>query len=291
MDPKDRLTRPRPGHADLAGAQKYGFDDVRNVLERASARETAARVTIGALCRGLLRGARHRGGLPRRADRLGEGARAPDAARPARSGGDRRVAGPLRRTRRPRREMVAEIDALRKARDTVGGVFEVLAYGAPPGLGSYVHWDRKLDARLAARPDEHPVGEGGGGRRRVRDRRAPGIEGPRRDRAPRGRDRAPHGPRRRDRGRDEHRRADPRARGDEAVLDRAEAARDGGPRHGEPRPSRSSSGPTRAPCRPAAWSGRPSWRSSSRTPCWRSSGATRSPRPAGTSSATWRTLP
>jgi len=149
MDPANRLTRPRPGHADLAGAQKYGFDDVRNVLERASARETAARVTVGALCRGFLRAlgievvshvvqigsvkAPARRALPGPHDQEAIDASPVRCADPATS-----------------KKMVAEIDALRKARDTVGGVFEVLAYGAPPGLGSYVHWDRKLDARLAA---------------------------------------------------------------------------------------------------------------------------------------------
>ncbi len=147
MDPSKRLTRPRPGHADLAGAQKYGFDDVRNVLERASARETAARVTVGALCRGFL------GALgievlshvvqigsakARRTAPPGPDDRAAIDASPV------RCADPV-----AARKMVAEIDALRKARDTVGGVFEVLAYGVPPGLGSYVQWDRKLDGRLA----------------------------------------------------------------------------------------------------------------------------------------------
>ena len=149
MDPADRLTRPRPGHADLAGAQKYGFDDVRNVLERASARETAARVTIGALCRGFLRALGIEvvshvvqiGSVRTPARRTPPGPHDQDAidASPV------RCADPA-----ASKKMVAEIDGLRKARDTVGGVFEVLAYGAPPGLGSYVHWDRKLDARLAA---------------------------------------------------------------------------------------------------------------------------------------------
>jgi chorismate synthase len=149
MDPAKRLTRPRPGHADLAGAQKYGFDDVRNVLERASARETAARVSIGALCRGFLRALgvevlSHvvqigRVKVPARRALPGPHEQAAIDRSPVRCADDAASA-----------KMVAEIDARRKARDTVGGVFEVLAYGAPPGLGSYVHWDRKLDARLAA---------------------------------------------------------------------------------------------------------------------------------------------
>ncbi|HSL14807.1 MAG TPA: chorismate synthase [Actinomycetota bacterium] len=146
-DPRERLTKPRPGHADLAGVQKYGFDDVRNVLERASARETAARVAAGFFAKAFLaelgihvvshvvrigRVASRGGRLPTPADL--------DA-----------VDASLVRCLDPEvsRRMVAEIDALRKVRDTVGGVFEVLAYGCPPGLGSYVQADRKLDARLA----------------------------------------------------------------------------------------------------------------------------------------------
>ena len=147
-DPSKRLTRPRPGHADLAGAQKYGFDDVRNVLERASARETAARVTVGAFCKALL------GALD--VDILSHVVQIASVKVPARA----RVPTPDERAtidRSPVRcadaetaaRMVAEIDRLRKERDTVGGVFEVLAYGAAPGLGSYVHYDRKLDGRLA----------------------------------------------------------------------------------------------------------------------------------------------
>jgi chorismate synthase len=148
MDPADRLTRPRPGHADLAGAQKYGFDDVRNVLERASARETAARVAAGTFCRWLL--AELGIEIVSHVVRIGSvkvraRSRVPgpdDAARVDRS--------PVRcLDAEVSKAMVAEIDRLRKARDTVGGVFEVLAYGAPPGLGSHVHYDRKLDARLA----------------------------------------------------------------------------------------------------------------------------------------------
>jgi chorismate synthase len=148
MDPADRLTRPRPGHADLVGALKYGFDDVRNVLERASARETAARVVAGALCKAFLgelgvdvfshvvqigKVKARRGLLPTPADR-----EAIDRSRVRCA--DETAAD----------AMVAEIDRLRKEKDSVGGVFEVLAYGVPPGAGSYVHWDRKLDGRLAA---------------------------------------------------------------------------------------------------------------------------------------------
>jgi len=147
LDPADRLTRPRPGHADLAGALKYGFDDVRNVLERASARETAMRVGLGSFCKALL--AELGIAVVSHVVRIGKVA--------------------SRSTRLPRPEdleavdaspvrclddvvadrMVAEIDRIRKVRDTVGGVFEVVAYGCPPGLGSHVQFDRKLDARLS----------------------------------------------------------------------------------------------------------------------------------------------
>ena len=279
---------PGPGHADLAGAQKYGFDDVRNVLERASARETAARVTAGTFCRWFL--AELGVEILSHVVRIGS-VKAPARRRPPVPGDgpaidrDRRSAAP---TPTASRAMVAEIDRLRKERDTVGGVFEVLAYGVPPGLGSYVHYDRKLDGRLAARAHEHPVGEGGRGRRRVRDRGEARVEGARRDRAARRSHRAADGPGRRHRGRHEHRRADQAPRRHEAVLDRAEAAGHGRPRAPGSRRSRSSSAPTSARCPRAASSARPSWPSSSRTPCWRSSGAIRCPRPARTWSGTWR---
>jgi chorismate synthase len=146
--PADRLTRPRPGHADLAGAMKYGFDDVRDVLERASARETAARVAVGAVCKAFLGElgislVSHVVRIGRVTTRAAmdpprpEDLEAVDAS-PVRCFDDAVAA-----------RMVEEIDRVRKARDTVGGEFEVLAYGSPPGLGSHVHYDRKLDARLA----------------------------------------------------------------------------------------------------------------------------------------------
>jgi chorismate synthase len=148
VDPAKRLTRPRPGHADLAGAQKYGFDDVRNVLERASARETAARVAAGFFCKAFLSELGVR--LVSHVVQIGK-VKAP-ARGPLPTPDDLATvdASPVRCFEAEASvKMVAEIDRLRKARDTVGGVFEVLAYGAPPGLGSYVHYDRKLDARLA----------------------------------------------------------------------------------------------------------------------------------------------
>jgi len=143
------LTRPRPGHADLAGMQKYGHTDARPILERASARETAARCSVGTVAKSMLRQALgieivshvvelgpvqvKPGTLPSPAD-----AEAVDAD-------PLRCFDPDASAR-----MVAEVDAAKVDSDTLGGVVEVIAYGVPPGLGSHVQWDRKLDARLAA---------------------------------------------------------------------------------------------------------------------------------------------
>lgn len=148
MDPEKRLTRPRPGHADLVGSQKYGFDDVRNVLERASARETAARMTAGTFCRWFLEELGV--AIVSHVVRIGSVKAPARAPAPGVADGPRVDRSPVRCFHdATSTAMVAEIDRLRKARDTVGGVFEVLAYGVPPGLGSHVHYDRKLDARLA----------------------------------------------------------------------------------------------------------------------------------------------
>lgn len=144
------LTRPRPGHADLAGMQKYDFDDARPVLERASARETAARVALGAVARRFLE---QSVGVTLMSHVLSIGAaRVPDSrplptyvnlweidADPVRCADPETSAA-----------MINEIEAARIEGDTLGGVVEVLAFDLPPGLGSYVHWDRRLDARLAA---------------------------------------------------------------------------------------------------------------------------------------------
>jgi chorismate synthase len=140
------VTRVRPGHADLAGALKYGFNDVRNVLERASARETAARVAAGGVARALLREL----GVDVWSFTAEVGGVAVDPARATLSR-EEADASPLR-CPDPVAEaaMIARIDEARSNGDTVGGVFEVVAHGLPIGLGSYVHWDRRLDAALAA---------------------------------------------------------------------------------------------------------------------------------------------
>lgn len=143
------LTRPRPGHADLVGMQKYGFDDARPVLERASARETAARVALGAVATAFLAqavGVR----LVSHTVSIGPVFTPDDAELPLPDDVHSLDADPMRSHHAATSAaMVAEIDDCRKAGDTVGGVVEVLAYGVPPGLGSHVHWDRRLDSRLA----------------------------------------------------------------------------------------------------------------------------------------------
>jgi chorismate synthase len=141
------LTRPRPGHADLAGMQKYGFSDARDVLERASARETAARVAAGALAKALL--ARLDASVLSHVIQLGP-AVSKSADRPLPADLPRIDASSVR-CFDPDAEaaMVAEIQAAAKAGDSLGGIVEVLAYGVPVGLGSHVHWDRRLDGLLA----------------------------------------------------------------------------------------------------------------------------------------------
>jgi chorismate synthase len=142
------LTRPRPGHADLAGMQKYGFDDARPVLERASARETAARVALGEVARRLLSQVL---GIEILSHVVAIGqVRAPDEVMPGPDDAAVVDADPVRCfDAGASAAMVAEIDAARKDGDTLGGVVEVLAFGSPPGLGSFTHWDRRLDGRLA----------------------------------------------------------------------------------------------------------------------------------------------
>ncbi|EHR51582.1 chorismate synthase [Saccharomonospora marina XMU15] len=142
------LTRPRPGHADLPGMQKYGFDEARPVLERASARETASRTALGTVARAFLRqllGVE----IVSHVVSIG-GAQAPEGPLPGPQDLPGIDASPVRAFgEEATQAMVSEVDEVRKAGDTVGGVIEVIAYGLPPGLGSHVHWDRRLDARLA----------------------------------------------------------------------------------------------------------------------------------------------
>ena len=143
------LTRPRPGHADLSGMQKYGFDEARPILERASARETAARVALGAVAAAFVRQAAG-AEIVSHVVRIG-GAVAPAGSVPTAADVASLDADPVRcLDPDAAKAMVAEIDQAHKDGDTLGGVVEVVAHGLPPGLGSHAHWDRRLDSRLAA---------------------------------------------------------------------------------------------------------------------------------------------
>ena len=142
------LTRPRPGHADLVGMEKYRFDEARPILERASARETAMRVALGAVAQSFL--AELGITLVSHTVSIGpvEGSRV--AARPTAADVEALDADPMRRfDQELSARMVAEVDDAKKSGDTLGGVVEVVAYGLPVGLGSHVHWDRRIDSRLA----------------------------------------------------------------------------------------------------------------------------------------------
>ena len=144
------LTRPRPGHADLAGMQKYDFDDARPILERASARETAARVALGAVARAFLE---QSVGIQIMSHVLSIGTvQAPmDYKLPAYSEKDLIDEDPVRAADKGlSAAMVAEIESAHKDGDTLGGVVEVLAFNVPVGLGSHTHWDRRLDSKLAS---------------------------------------------------------------------------------------------------------------------------------------------
>ncbi len=141
------LTHPRPGHADLAGAIKYNFDDLRNVLERASARETAARVAIGAICRRFLSEFEIR--IYSRVIQIGR-IKDVNQWRPIKASYQIIEDSPLRcLNKRAETKMIALIDSAKEKGDTLGGVFEVVILNLPVGLGSYIQWDLKLDARLA----------------------------------------------------------------------------------------------------------------------------------------------
>ncbi|HVL32138.1 MAG TPA: chorismate synthase [Actinomycetota bacterium] len=141
------LSRPRPGHADLPGMMKYGFDDARNILERASARETAARVAVGAVCKSFLRAL----GIEVLSHVVSIGHIASSEERlPTPADLETIDASALRcLDADAEQQMVALIEDMRRNGDTLGGVFEVLAYGVPTGLGSHVHWERRIDASIA----------------------------------------------------------------------------------------------------------------------------------------------
>mgnify|MGYP003335222296 FL=1 len=145
--PSEKLTAPRPGHADLVGMQKYGFDDARDVLERASARETTARVAAGALAKALLRELDVT--IVSHVVRIGAASVATDV-KPGPDDGDVVDASEVRCfDSSSEATMIAEIKSAAKDGDSLGGVAEVIAYGVPAGLGSHVHWDRKMDGLLA----------------------------------------------------------------------------------------------------------------------------------------------
>ena len=144
------LTRPRPGHADLVGMQKYGFDDARPVLERASARETAARVALGAVAKALLSQAYGISVLSHVVS-IGSVEVPEGTALPTPDDLDVIDHSPVRVfDQTAAQAMVDEVDTAKREGDTLGGIVEVLAYGLPPGLGSHAHWDRRLDSKLAA---------------------------------------------------------------------------------------------------------------------------------------------
>jgi chorismate synthase len=143
------LTRPRPGHADLVGMQKYNFDDARPILERASARETAARVALGAVARNFLE---QSVGITILSHVLSIGSvRVPDGSALPNAGDMKLIdEDPVRcADAQTSQVMIAEIEQAHRDGDTLGGVVEVLAFNMPPGLGSHVHWDRRLDSKLA----------------------------------------------------------------------------------------------------------------------------------------------
>ena len=144
----EALTRPRPGHADFTGMQKYGFLDSRPVLERASARETAARVALGEVASAFLRTLGIK--LVTHTVAIGKISAPADIALPRPEDVERIDEDPLRAfNAQLSADMIAEVDAAHKDGDTLGGVVEVLIYGMPPGVGSFVHWDRRLDSQLA----------------------------------------------------------------------------------------------------------------------------------------------
>ncbi|AGL27996.1 chorismate synthase [Mycobacterium tuberculosis CAS/NITR204] len=215
------LTRPRPGHADYAGMLKYGFDDARPVLERASARETAARVAAGTVARAFLRQAL---GVEVLSHVISIGASAPYEGPPPRAEDLPAIdASPVRAyDKAAEADMIAQIEAAKKDGDTLGGVVEAVALGLPVGLGSFTSGDHRL-APAGRRRHGHPVDQGRGDRRRIPDRAPPRQPRPRRD-VPRARRRRPlHQPGRGAGRRDDQRAAAAGACGDEADLGAARA--------------------------------------------------------------------
>ena len=280
------LTRPRPGHADLVGMQKYDFDEARPVLERASARETAARVALGAVAAAFLEqatGAR----IVSHVVAIGT-ARAPYGSVPEPDDVARLDADPVRcLDPDASKAMVAEIDQAHKDGDTLGGVVEVVVHGLPPGLGSHVHWDRRLDARLAGALmgiqaiKGVEVGDGfdlaADPGSKAHDEIVSTDDGIRRTS---GRSGGTEG------GMSTGEIA-AGARGDEADRDRARARCAPSTWPPARRPSPTTSAPTCARCRRPASSPRRWSRSCWPRRCWRSSAATRCRRPGATSRATW----
>ena len=216
---------PRPGHADLAGVTKYGLSDVRDVLERASARETAARVAGGAVCRAFLRAlgvevvSHVRRSAPSSAPAY------PEPLALERFADVDALAGALPRRRRPRAAMVEHINVQRRANESLGGVFEVRAYGLVAGLGSHVSWEERLDGRLAGALCSIQAVKGVGLGEGFALAAKPGLAGARRDLPLRRARLLPRDqPLGRPRGRHDDRRAADRDRGDEAAADADQAA-------------------------------------------------------------------
>ncbi|CKN51428.1 chorismate synthase aroF [Mycobacterium tuberculosis] len=211
------LTRPRPGHADYAGMLKYGFDDARPVLERASARETAARVAAGTVARAFLRQAL---GVEVLSHVISIGASAPYEGPPPRAEDLPAIdASPVRAyDKAAEADMIAQIEAAKKDGDTLGGVVEAVALGLPVGLGSFTSGDHRLDSQLAAAVMGIQAIKGVEIGDRIPDRAPPRQPRPRRD-VPRARRRRPlHQPGRGAGRRDDQRAAAAGACGDEADL-------------------------------------------------------------------------
>jgi len=147
--PVSEVTLPRPGHADLAGVQKFGFTDIRNVLERSSARETAMRVALGAICRVFLKELGIE--IASHVTQVGPEKSSSEISSNLSKLNKQADESPVRcLDKSAEQKMISHIDVLRKEGDSIGGVFEVLASGVPAGIGSYTHWDRKLSTRISA---------------------------------------------------------------------------------------------------------------------------------------------